>query len=110
MIQLSKTSCWISDPALKIGGNKMMFGNGYFGGGFHGVGNCLGFGGGYMHGGFMMLAFLLLTLAAILGAVLIFRRSRAGQADKAVMEALKMRLVSGEISEEEYISKKNALK
>lgn len=88
----------------------MMFGNGYFGGGFNGIGNCLGFGGGYMHGGFFFVGFLLLLTAAILGAVLIFRRSRGGQADKAVMEALKMRLVSGEITEEEFLSKKNALK
>lgn len=88
----------------------MMFGNGYFGGGFHGIGNCLGFGGGYMHGGFFFVGFLLLLTAAILGAVLIFRKSRVSQADNAVMEALKMRLVSGEITEEEFISKKNALK
>lgn len=88
----------------------MMFGNGYFGGGFHGIGNCLGFGGGYMHGGFFFVGFLLLLTAAILGAVLIFRKSRSNHADNTVMETLKMKLVSGEITEEEYISKKNALR
>lgn len=88
----------------------MMFGNGYFGGGFHGIGNCLGYGGGFMHGGFFFLAFLLFATFAILGTLFLVRKSHGSHADKAVMEALKMRLVSGEISEEEYISKRNALK
>lgn len=88
----------------------MMFGNGYFGGGFHGIGNCLGFGGGYMHGGFFFVGFLLLLIAAVLGAAMLFRRSRSNHADSVVLETLKMRFVSGEISEEEFLSKKNALK
>ena len=88
----------------------MMFGNGFYGGGFHGAGNCFGLAGGYMHGGFFMLGFLLIAAAAILGTIFLVRKSHGSQSDKAVLEALKMRLVSGEITEEEYISKKNALK
>jgi len=88
----------------------MMFGNGFNGGGFQGVGNCLGFAGGYMHGGFFILAFLLFAALALLGTLFLVKRSQSNRADSAVMETLKMKLVSGEINEEEYISKKNALK
>lgn len=88
----------------------MMFGNGFGGGGFREFGNCFGYGGGYMHGGFFMLAFLLFAAAAILGILFLVKKSHSNRADSAVMETLKMKLVSGEITEEEYISKKNALK
>lgn len=88
----------------------MMFGNGYNGGGFNGIGNCFGYAGGYMHGGFLMIAFLLLAAAAILGTVFLVKRAHSHRPDDAVMETLKMKLVSGEITEDEYISKKNALK
>lgn len=89
----------------------MMFGNG-FGGGFHHFGNCFGFAGGYMHGGGFLLAiaFLLLAALAILGTLVHMKKSHHGKADSVVMETLKMKLVTGEITEEEYISKKNALK
>ena len=88
----------------------MMYGYGFNGEGFRGVGNCLGFGGGYMHGGLFLLAILLIATVAFLGTYLLMRKSRGNQADKAVMEALNMRLVSGEITEEEYVSKTKALK
>jgi len=88
----------------------MMFGNGFGGGGFREFGNCFGFAGGYMHGGFFVLAFLLFAAAAILGTLFLVKRARVNKADGAVMETLKMKLVSGEITEEEYISKRNALK
>jgi len=83
----------------------MMFGNG-----FQGVGNCFGFAGGYMHGGFFVLAFLLFAALALLGTLFLVRKSHGNKADNAVMEALKMKLVTGEITEDEYISKKNLLK
>jgi uncharacterized membrane protein len=86
----------------------MMFGNGINGGGFQGIGNC--FAGGYMHGGFLMLAFLLFATLALLGTLFLVKRSHGNRADSAVMETLRMKLVSGEITEEEYISKKNVLK
>lgn len=88
----------------------MMFGNGYNSGGFDGVGNCLGFAGGYMHGGFFILAFLLFATLAGLVTLFLVRRSHSNRADSVVMETLKMKLVSGQITEEEYVSKKNALK
>ena len=90
----------------------MMFGNGFGGGGFHHFGNCLGFAGGYMHGGGFLLAigFLFIAALAILGALVHMRKSHSKRTDGIVMETLKMKLVTGEITEEEYISKKNALK
>ena len=88
----------------------MMFGNGFGEGGFREFGNCFGFAGGYMHGGFFVLAFLLFAAAAILGTMLLVKKSHGNRADSAVIETLKMKLVSGEITEDEYISKKNALK
>ena len=86
----------------------MMFGNGFNGGGFQGIGNC--FAGGYMHGGFFMLAFLLFATLALLVTLFLVKKSQSNRADSAVLETLKMKLVSGEITEEEYISKKNVLK
>jgi uncharacterized membrane protein len=86
----------------------MMFGNGFNGGGFQGVGNC--FAGGYMHGGFFVLAFLLFAALALLGTLFLVKSLKSNRADSIVMETLKMKLVSGEITEEEYISKKNVLK
>jgi len=88
----------------------MMFGNGFGGGGFREVGNCLGFAGGYMHGGFFILAILLFVTLALLGTLFLVKRSQSNRVDSAVLETLKMKLVSGEITEEEYISKKNLLK
>jgi uncharacterized membrane protein len=88
----------------------MMFGNGFYSEGLRGAGNCLGFAGGYMHSGFFMFGFLLIAALAVLGTIFLVRKSHGSQSDKAVLEALKMRLVSGEITEEEYISKRNALK
>ena len=86
----------------------MMFGNGFNGGGFQGIESC--FAGGYMHGGFFMMAFLLFATLALLGTLFLLKKSTGNKADSAVMETLKMKLVSGEITEEEYISKKNVLK
>lgn len=85
----------------------MMFGNGYVG---NGIGNCCGFAGGYMHGGLFVLAFLLIAALVILGTWFLVKRAQGNRADSVVMETLKMKLVSGEITEDEYISKKNALK
>jgi putative membrane protein len=88
----------------------MMFGNGFNGGGFQGIGNCLGCAGGYMHGGLFILAFLLFATLALLGTLFLVKHFKSNRADNIVMETLKMKLVSGEITEEEYISKKNVLK
>lgn len=86
----------------------MMFGNGFNGGGFQGIGNC--FAGGYMHGGLFVLAILLFAALAVLGTLFLVKRSQGNRADSTVLETLKMKLVSGEITEDEYISKKNLLK
>lgn len=88
----------------------MMFGNGFGGAGFREVGNCFGLAGGYMHGGFFVLAFLLFTALVLLGTLFLVKRGNGNRADNTVMEALKMKLVSGEITEDEYLSKKNLLK
>jgi putative membrane protein len=66
------------------------------------------FGGGFM--GFMMLFWLILIVAVI---YLLFRRtggnfSHSGGNSEA-LEILKMRYAKGEITEEEYVSRKNIL-
>lgn len=82
----------------------MMFGRGY-----NGFNNCFGFGNGFMNGRFgmvMMLAFVVLTVIAII----YFAKRTGNKSGSNVMEELKMRFARGEISEEEFLKKKNILK
>lgn len=82
----------------------MMFGNGY-----NGIGNCFGFGNGLMHGGWGMIIMLGITALIVVGVILIAKKKGRHQSDNAVMEALKMKLAKGEISEEEYLRRKTIL-
>lgn len=80
----------------------MMFGNG-----FNGFGNCIG--SGLMHGGGGMIIMLAAT-ALLIGGVVFFARKKARrQTDNAALDALKMRLARGEISDEEYLKRKTIL-
>lgn len=80
-----------------------------YGRGYNGVADCFGFGPGFMFGGGGMMLMLAAGVLLVLAVVLIARRGNRGKADKDVMEVLKMRFVNGEISEEEYIRRKNIL-
>lgn len=83
----------------------MMFGNG-----FGGIGNCLALGnGGFMHGGWGIIMMMGITALVITGAVILARKNRKSNADHSILDALKMKLVNGEITEEEYIRKKTIL-
>lgn len=83
----------------------MMFGRGY-----NGIADCFGFGPGFMYGGGMLMMAGLLILAVV-ALVLFVKRNgpKKSTAGDEVLEALKMRLVRGEITEEEYIRRKNIL-
>jgi uncharacterized membrane protein len=81
----------------------MMFGRGY-----NGFSNSFGFGSRFMYGGWgmiMMAAFLLAVITVIYFA----KRTGHRQSSYEAMDALKMRLAKGEISEEEFLKRKNIL-
>lgn len=82
----------------------MMFGNGY-----NGIGNCFGFGNGLMHSGWGMIIMLGISALIVAGVILIAKKKGHHQSDNAVLEALKMKLAKGEISEEEYLRRKIVL-
>jgi putative membrane protein len=80
-----------------------------FGRGYNGLNNCFRFGYGFMNGSFgmvMMLAFVVLTVIAII----YFVKRTGNNSGSNAMEELKMRFARGEISEEEFLKKKNILK
>ena len=82
----------------------MMFRRGY-----NGFSNGFGFGSGFMHGGLdiiMMVAFILLTVIAVIYFV---NRTNHQQPRNEALESLKMRFAKGEISEEDYLKRKNII-
>lgn len=80
----------------------MMFGNG-----FNGIGNCFGY--GLMRGGGGMIIMLAAAALIILGIVFFARRKARRNIDNAALDALKMRLARGEITDEEYLRRKTIL-
>lgn len=84
----------------------MMFGRGY-----NMLGNCFGWGSGYFYGGWgMMIAagFIVLALAAIAISYLA-RKKDHNKTNDLALETLNIRFVKGEITEDEYIKRKNIL-
>lgn len=87
----------------------MMYGRGY-----NGFSNCFGFGFGFGTGhtfggwGMMiiMAAFILLTTAVV---IYITKRTGHHRSEDEALQSLKMRFAKGEISEEEYLKRKNIL-
>lgn len=78
--------------------------------GYGGIGNCFGFGnGGLMNGGWGMIIMLGITALIITGAVMLAKKKGRRNSDDSVLEALKLRLARGEITEEEYIRRKTIL-
>lgn len=80
-----------------------------FRGGFGGFGNCFGAGYGLMHRGWGMIIMLGIFALAAVAVILIARKTGRRHVDSAALEALKMRLARGEISEDEYIRRKAIL-
>lgn len=81
----------------------MMYGRGY-----NGFTNC--FGSGFIYGGWgMMLLMAVFTLLAVAVIIYFVKRSGRHQSSNEALQALKMRLVKGEISEEEYLRRKTIL-
>lgn len=84
----------------------MMFGRGY-----NGFNSCYGLGPRFMNGGggmIIMLILIALTVFAVIYFTKMFSRNKPS--NETAVERLKMRLVNGEITEEEYNKIKNALK
>ena len=75
------------------------------------IGRCLAFGSRSFMGGWMMLIMAAVVLLVIF-TILHFTRKKGknqNQTSQDVLDLLKLKLVKGEISEEEYLSKKNFL-
>lgn len=88
----------------------MMFGRFYGGRGFHGVlenNGCFNY--GYMHSGwsFFIVAGIIIIITLL---IFLFVHNRKKEVvTKSTMETLKMKYAMGEITEEEYIKRKEVL-
>ena len=80
----------------------MMLGNG-----FNGMGNCLGY--GLMRGGGGMIIMLAVTMLIVAGVIFFTRKNARRHTENAALDALKMRLARGEISDEEYLRRKTII-
>lgn len=82
----------------------MMYGRGY-----NGFNNCFEYGSGFMNSGIgmiLMLAFILIATIAVIFLVARINRYKPGN---DALETLKIRLAKGEISEDEYLRRKNLI-
>lgn len=77
--------------------------------GFYGAGNCFVNGYGFMNSGLGILAMAVLVVLTVILIMHFVRKSSYKQTNNIVLEELKMRFVKGEITEEEYIKRKNIL-
>ncbi|MDF2609562.1 MAG: uncharacterized protein K0R92_1036 [Lachnospiraceae bacterium] len=90
----------------------MMFGRGNYGnfGNFRGNGfrDCFGF--GYWNNGWVMILItvVLIVLAVVILSLLV-RKNKVKTSKSAAMETLKMKYVQGEITEEEFLRRKDVL-
>jgi putative membrane protein len=73
------------------------------------IGNYGCFGQGFFGGGWSSLITRGVIIAAIVLIVYIVRRSNTTQANNPALDSLKIRLVQGEITEEEFLKKKAVL-
>ncbi|WP_206458112.1 SHOCT domain-containing protein [Anaerovorax sp. IOR16] len=77
--------------------------------GYNGIGRCFGAASGFMYGGLGMTIMLGLIALTIIGIFFLAKKKRRHHSDNAALEALKMKLAMGEISEEEYNKRKMIL-
>lgn len=80
-----------------------------FGRGYNGIGNCFGMGYGFMNRGLGMIIVAVLIILAVVAVIYFTRKSNANKSSGEAMEILKIKLAKGEITEEEFISRKNTL-
>ncbi|MCE5195874.1 MAG: hypothetical protein LLG09_01905 [Negativicutes bacterium] len=73
------------------------------------IGRCLGFGSRFLMGGWMMLIMAAVLLLVIFTILHFTGKKSKNQANADILDLLKMKLAKGEISEEEYLRKKNFL-
>lgn len=81
--------------------------------GIGGLGRCFDGGLGYMNGGmgfFMMAGALLVTALVVALVVVLVKKARRNDTSRESMELLNERFVRGEVSEEDYIKMKKALR
>lgn len=77
--------------------------------GFYGVGSCFGSGYGFMNGGLGILAMVVFAVLAVMLIMHFAKKSGYKRTNNIVFEELKMRFAKGEITEEEYVKRKNIL-
>ena len=85
----------------------MMYGNRF---GYNGYENCLTYGGGFMHSGWGILTGGVLIILAVIAIYFLVKRSSQRQINQSALDELKLKFVKGEISEEDYLRRKNFLK
>lgn len=82
----------------------MMYGSGY-----NGLGSCFGWGSRFMFGGMGMLMMAVFALLVVLLVVYLAKRNGKHPSSNEALESLKMRFAKGEISEAEFLRRKNIL-
>ncbi|MGB8453495.1 MAG: SHOCT domain-containing protein [Anaerocolumna sp.] len=89
------------------GGIIMMYGRGYYGRGFNGNSGCFGYG-FFNHGWNMFIAAGVLIILALLIYLFVHNRKKKISAYSA-FEILKIKYAKGEITEEEFLKRKDIL-
>ena len=79
-----------------------------FGRGYNGINSCIG-NFGFMHNGLGMVVMILAILLISVAIILLLTKYKRNRAEDGAMEELKLRLVKGEISEDEYINRKKLI-
>lgn len=85
----------------------MMYGRGLNGRGFGEGNGC--FGNGFMNSGWHILILLAIVATIVVITYLLVHNRNKKSASAAVLELLKMKYVQGEITEEEYLKRKEVL-
>lgn len=71
--------------------------------------NCFGYGAGYINHGIGMILMIAFILVAAIALILFVSRINQRKPGNDALEALKIRLAKGEISEDEYFRRKNRI-
>lgn len=85
----------------------MMYGRGYYGSGAFAENGCFGY--GFMNNGYGMLIIVGVLIAIALLIYFLVHNRNKKMANQSVYEVLNMKYVQGEITEEEYLKRKNLL-
>jgi putative membrane protein len=76
--------------------------------GFGALSNCFR-GAGFMRGGIGGLLMILVVAAVVIGLIYFTKKSGKGKTDNEALRMLKLKYAQGEITEEEYLKRKNIL-